>query len=645
MVVVPAYAVDVTPYGDLPNVSRAAVSPGGGKVALVRPFQGEEAVFIYDMSGSGAKPKVIRAGGKPLINGIRWASDKVLLMGVTIAVESVSGGERRVFTRGRLIAITVDSGKAKVLMEKQAGVAPLYGLGNVVSVLPDDPKNILVMGYRWDKTTGREHTKIKTELETEMALFRVSLKKGIGKLVYGSNPQTMDMVIDGSGNVTARTELDPIVRQFSVWTKNPKWEKISTLENTELIPLSLMGISAKDGALLASGYVGGFDRVFALDQTSGAWGSPIHPAEGFDSGETILDPYTGKVVGIAWEDDYERQWFFDPELQSWLKELRDANPGENVQIQNWSRDRKKFTILVEGPKNPGTFYFFDAEKFTLPGLGMKYPTIQPEQIAPTHRISYPAADGMKIPAYLTLPPGKAETDGPFPMVVFPHGGPEARDNAGFDWWAQAMAVQGYAVLQPNFRGSSGYGSTFRNAGYGEFGGKMVDDVIAGARAMIANGTADSSNICIMGASYGGFSALAAGARAPDLFKCVISLNGVSDAKVMFADDLAAYGRNSYAIRYWEKYMGDRFQDREYMLEQSPFRHPERFAAPVLLIHSVQDSTVPIKQSEMMARVLRSAGKPVKLVKIDGDDHYMRTADTRHQVLQEIQSFIAENFAK
>jgi dipeptidyl aminopeptidase/acylaminoacyl peptidase len=226
------------------------------------------------------------------------------------------------------------------------------------------------------------------------------------------------------------------------------------------------------------------------------------------------------------------------------------------------------------------------------------------------------------------------------MVVLPHGGPEAHDDYEFDWWAQFLASRGYAVLQPQFRGSSGFGDEYRRAGYGQWGGLMQDDVTDGVNAMIAQKIADPKRICIVGASYGGYAALAGAAFTPDLYKCAVSISGVSDLPVMLGATKIRGGDESNALAYWRDSIGSPTD--KAVIDRSPARAADRIKVPVLLIHGLDDTVVPIAQSELMAGALENAKKKYTFVKVKGEDHWMSNSESRQQIMKELEKFLAEN---
>jgi dipeptidyl aminopeptidase/acylaminoacyl peptidase len=253
-------------------------------------------------------------------------------------------------------------------------------------------------------------------------------------------------------------------------------------------------------------------------------------------------------------------------------------------------------------------------------------------------ISYKARDGMSIPAYLTLPPGAEARN--LPLVVLPHDGPEARDAYGFNWWPQFLATRGYAVLQPQFRGSTGFGDAFRRAGYRQWGGVMQDDVTDGVQAMIDQGIANPKRVCIVGAGYGGYTALAGAAFTPDLYKCAVSVNGISDLPAMMGADKDKYGDDDPDVVHLRDTIGSAFDKAVH--ERSPVHAANRVHIPVLLIHGLDDTVVRIDQSEMLAHALADEQKNYSFIKLPGGDHRMTYADTRQQVMKEIETFLAVN---
>jgi dipeptidyl aminopeptidase/acylaminoacyl peptidase len=256
-------------------------------------------------------------------------------------------------------------------------------------------------------------------------------------------------------------------------------------------------------------------------------------------------------------------------------------------------------------------------------------------------LRYPAADGMKIPAYLTLPNGKAPHA--LPLVVLPHGGPASRDTADFDWWSQALADQGYAVLQPNYRGSDlSWG--FMSAGFGEWGRKMQTDLSDGVRYLAKEGIIDPARVCIVGASYGGYAALAGATLDPGVYRCAVSIAGLGDLKrfLKWEADQAGGRKQSVAERYWNRFLGVSGPDDPKLDAISPIRQVGAVTVPMLLIHGKDDTVVPFEQSQLMYDALHRAHKEVELVALGGEDHWLSRSATRLQMLQSSVAFLRKH---
>jgi dipeptidyl aminopeptidase/acylaminoacyl peptidase len=229
-----------------------------------------------------------------------------------------------------------------------------------------------------------------------------------------------------------------------------------------------------------------------------------------------------------------------------------------------------------------------------------------------------------------------------PLVVLPHGGPESADVNDFDWWAQALAAQGYAVLQPNFRGSS-VSSQLVSAGYGEWGRKMQSDLSDGVRYLAEQGTIDPKRVCIVGASYGGYAALAGVTLQSGVYRCAVSVAGVADLKRMLKWTDFSMGRgNSVAQRYWDRFMGVSGASDPVLSAISPIEHVSAVNVPVLLIHGKDDTVVPYEQSQVMLDALKRAGKSVELVTLKNEDHWLSRSATRLQMLEATVAFLKAN---
>ncbi len=360
---------------------------------------------------------------------------------------------------------------------------------------------------------------------------------------------------------------------------------------------------------------GQFRNVHLIDLATREIGPPLWPGLKYDLSGIITDPNTDALTGVCFYSDVFTCESKDAAYNRDRKALdRFFEAGRNIQVSSRSRDDRVWVLFVSGPDEPGTYYLFDRTTKKVDVIGPVHPELTPDKLGEGSRFVYKARDGVTIPAYLTRPPDTLPGV-KLPLVVMPHGGPEARDNLDYDRMAQVLATRGYLVLQPNFRGSAGYGLDFRNAGRKQWGRLMQTDIEDGARALIADGVADPARVCIFGASYGGYAALIGGALTPDLYKCVISFAGVSDLPRML-DYENSFGE-PIRYNYWTQVIGDPKTDRALITQGSPVGYAAGYRPPVLLIHGEIDRIVPIEQSEVMEAALKRAGKSVKFVRVPG----------------------------
>ncbi|HEY0106707.1 MAG TPA: S9 family peptidase, partial [Rhizomicrobium sp.] len=356
----------------------------------------------------------------------------------------------------------------------------------------------------------------------------------------------------------------------------------------------------------------------------------------------IHDPLTHRIIGVVRLAAATSYHFLNRADQAAWDAVAGAYAGENVQIASWSADRKRLLVRVDGKRDGAAYQLVDLNAHTSITIAQVYKGISPFDVAEVRNVTYKAADGMEIQAYLTLPDGRDPKN--LPLVVLPHGGPAARDEPGFDWWSQALASRGYAVLQPQFRGSDGFGHDFLAAGFGQWGRKMQSDVSDGVRYLAKQGTIDPKRVCIVGASYGGYAALAGITLEHGVYRCAVAVAGVSDPHRMLVWERTRAGNDddSLVLRYWNRFMGSENLDDPRLNEISPLSHAAQADAPLLLIHGRDDTVVTIQQSRDMEDALESARKPVTFVQLDGEDHWLSRPETRLKMLEETVKFLEAN---
>jgi dipeptidyl aminopeptidase/acylaminoacyl peptidase len=378
--------------------------------------------------------------------------------------------------------------------------------------------------------------------------------------------------------------------------------------------------------------------LYVLSLDSGKIERPYLVNDRYDVEGSVQDPYTNHVVGATLQEEEPTVVWFDEELARHQQSV-DAALGFPTRITSWSSDRSRFIVLAEHAELPPAYYLFEPATSSLRMIASAYPEAHQAGVAPRLGILYPARDGVQIPAYLTM---ADDLQKPAPLIVVPHGGPEARDVGGFDWLAHFLASRGYVVLQPNYRGSDGYGAAWRDAGRGGWGtGVMQQDITDGVAALVDAGIADRERVCIVGASYGGYAALAGATFTPELYRCAVAISPIADVNGFIDYQRDRSERGSATVTYWETVAGgDLGAAGDRLRAISPARNVDNVQAPILLIHGRDDSVVPISQSRSMESALRGAGKSVELVELSGEDHWLSRADTRLETLEAVDAFLA-----
>lgn len=472
-----------------------------------------------------------------------------------------------------------------------------------------------------------------------MDVYRIDLDSGRGRRVETGLEDTRGYLLRPDGSLAARIATNPDNGRFRLTAPGGGGVHRTIFE--QVAPLDgpgVWGFAQDPDKVIISTSVDGQPRLSELSLSTG------ESREIEDLDAEAADPLYDKhqrLVGIGTQAENMDYVFFEPRLEAAWTLLRRGLPNSRLTPVSFSADYQAVVVHSDSPNDAGTFYLYDAAARSVSVVGRNYPAIDPAAIAPVRIVSYTAADGMAQTGYLTLPRGRAEQN--LPLILLPHGGPASRDHLGFDWWAQALASRGYAVFQPQFRGSAGFGQAYMEAGYGEWGRKMQTDLNDAVSHLAGQGIIDPGRVCIVGASYGGYAALAGVAMHPDVYRCAVSVAGVSDLRAMLDSEAraAGYGAQSRnpVIRYWNRFMGGSgLRDRS-LDERSPAHLVANINDPVLLIHGRNDTVVPYNQSEIMRDAMRMAGKPVELVELAGEDHWLSFAPTRRQMLDATVTFV------
>lgn len=590
------------------------MSPDGKKIASIWWAKDGQILVITDTETGKSKAIANVTAVKP--ESLDFVSPDYVI-GVVSQTERYWGEKYRTAT-----AYSFDVNNGKIV--KLDGVRVLG--------VAEDAKSVYM--WQWTKRSGSDTT----------AVFQVDLATGKSvrtKNGWGSNA-TIDFILGPSGEPQLREEYYENSGKHDIMRPDGQnWVRFLS-ERTGDISVTLQGVRAGDRATIVSSY----DKndvlsLFTLDTTNGEM-TPVLARESTDAETLVID--SNRVIhGVRYSGMVPSYAMFDPTIDGAVRKVQKALAGTSVFLVGWSKDWSKMLFYSEGGSSSGEYFIFTRATGSLQSLLGVRPGIPDESVAQVEQIEYAARDGLKIPALVTWPIGVVAADRKnLPLIVMPHGGPASYDMVGYDGMAQFFANEGYAVLQPNFRGSSGFGIDFELAGQNEWGRKMQDDITDGLAALVDKGAVNPKRVCIVGWSYGGYAALAGGALTPDLYSCVVAVAGVSGLREMLDWEYDRHGEQSHAYRYWTSVIGDPNRNAAAIDAVSPARLASKFKAPVLLIHGNDDTTVPASQSSMMADALKSAGKAVTFQRILGDDHDLGIGQNRKTVFESMAAFVKAN---
>jgi dipeptidyl aminopeptidase/acylaminoacyl peptidase len=605
----------VEAYGKLPAVENVSLSPSGRSFALIS-VDGEKRALVVATTADDKPVYGLDVSGLKVV-GVDWAGEDHLLVTISGTVPlgfdfAVSKAE---FTG--VLVINVKTKKMVSVFKDHSQVAHVvagtYGTAEIGGHWYG-----FFGGITYGGGAGSE-----TYIEHMYPdLYRVDLDTGEMMLVAMGTDNGAGWLLDPSGVIVARATYDSKRGDWAVKTGERGGVVLDSGNDPFGGAAMSLGRTRNELVIRRPSPSGEYDETVPL---TGGTPAPVPDDDKIDG--LAHDPRTGLWDGYSSFDDVPVLKMFDPAIDAKIRGTRKAFPDQSVRFVSWADDFNRIVVFTSGGDDAGTYWMVDIAKGGADPIGFEYPQVKPEDVGPIRMVDWKAADGLQLHGVLSLPPGRAAKN--LPVIVMPHGGPQARDYPVFDWWAQLFASRGYAVFQPNFRGSSGYGAKFRDAGFGEWGRKMQTDTSDGLAELVKQGIVDPKRACIVGASYGGYAALAGVTVEQGLYRCAVSMAGLSDLGSFLDYQRDKAGREaSESERYWKAFMGvTTFWESE-LKPISPARLASRADAPILLIHGKDDTVVPFDQSQEMASALRSAGKPVELVTLPNADHWLLHEDTR-----------------
>jgi len=613
----PSYAAEVPleVYGRLPSLENVALSPDGTRIAMIRTTQNRRVLAVVSLTDRKLLGKPLGLGEVKL-RSVQWADNDHLMI-ITSSTGMPLGLIGRVHEWVMLNVIDVNTQKLHNYPDPDKSEIRIMNViaGDIMVRHIGDHTVLFIPG-------------IYVQDETLPGLFRVDLSTGGQKLLREGTEETQDWLVDENGDVAAEEDYSSKDQHWKLLERREgRLREIASGHEPIDIP-DLLGFGPTPGTLLMQIVEDGDPVWRQLSLKDGSFGPAMAERDSLES--PIEDRLTHRMIGGVHVGDTAHYVFFDSKVQAWWNSIVTGYDGEQVELVSASADFNKIVVKVTGPLHGYEYDLMDIKTHRADRVGEVYDGLgNPLEVK---RIDYAAADGLQIPAYLTFPRGKPPKN--LPLIVFPHGGPGVRDTEQFDWWSQAMASQGYLVLQPNYRGSS-VTMSHTSAGFGEWGRKMQTDLSDGVRYLVKQGMADPQRVCIVGGSYGGYAALAGVTLDPGVYRCAVSVAGISDLKHM----LQQSDSDTSERRFWNRFMGVTGPSDPLLQQISPIKHIDAINVPVLLIHGKDDTVVTFDQSRDMYDAMKHARKDVEMVTLKNEDHWLSRSETRLQMLQASVAFL------
>jgi len=611
----------VEAFGRLPAAEQVRLSPDGEYIAYLGNTGGSSFVASIHIESGEKKYLVHTNNQKFRLGWFAWANNKTLLISASYPMQ----GLQIKYGESRLLKVPADgSAPAEPLLLQRSGEIQSQFQSNVIDMLPDDPDHIL-MGLM----VNRRH---------KYAVYKVSLKADRKRhLIYSGKTNIGGWMTDQQHRVRVGFGRDD-TRMFTrlLDLNSNKWRNILEYELFSEPEITPLGFGLDPDELYIRADNNGRYGIFKLDLTQPDFPRELvfHDPDYDVEGRLIYSDKTGDVIGVYHGEADGAKVYFDSSYRQFQLALDSAIPDAYNAVASYSADERKYVLFTSNSVQPGAYYLGNRDTKKLSFLLDQYPMLYQQALSDHTKITYQARDNTEIEGYVTLPHQGIRHGNP--AIVMPHGGPMARNYGGFSWFTQFFASRGYVILQPNFRGSSGYGFEFEMASVQGWGGAMQDDLADGAQWLVENYSVDRDRICILGSSYGGYAALMAAVIQQDSFKCAASFAGVSDVEA-----IVRYARRFSNYEVVAKQFGD---NRRALAERSPLKLASQIDIPVLLLHGDKDLVVDVSQSRNMYKALQKHNKQVEYIELENGSHYMEIEANRLAILTAFEAFLDKHLA-
>ncbi len=608
-------------FGQLPNIYDAAISPNGKKLAAyVNADDGGYAVLVFFLDDKDSKPLMasMEKGVKP--QWIEWANNDVVLA----SFWQSSKYRGTPITSGYLYRLEVSTQNAGVLIKPKDMFRQFNN--RVIDMLPNDPDHILMS--------------FGDTIASAPDVQKVNVRTGRYKRLRRGSESIQDWYTDRTGTVRIGQGMkDKSTEDWRLTIRDAnddKWRSYTDypgLDGNE----NIYGFTSNPNEMIVGRYAGKDTLgLYVYDLSQKSITRKIFHNDDYDVKGVVLSADGSDIVGATYVSDNDEVELFG-NREGALDQLRQKYPGYTVDYVDSTASYDQVVVKLSSASDPGALYILNTEAIELRLMAHQYDALELKDMGEVISVRYTARDGMKIPAYVTIPPSITSTEQlkNIPFIILPHGGPYARDTKRFDYLAQFFATRGYGVLQMNFRGSIGYGKEFEEAGRKNWV-VMQEDVKDGTEWLIEKGYADPERICIAGWSYGGYAALIGKIKNPDLYSCTISMAGVTDLKDI-VNDMKKYRFGRITARGFLK----GFSDKDDLKENSPAKRADEMIGPVFIAHGTLDQRVHFDQFKRMKSALKKSDADVTAIEFKDEDHFLSNQDNRIKFFEELEKFLED----
>jgi len=611
-------------FGTLPNVYDAAISPDGKQIAMIVNIRGQYGVRVLTLGKKGEDPRAILLGEGVKPNWVKWANDERVLVGFW---------QSQIFRRlpyimSFIYTLDASSMKGKILVENEELLR--QDNSDVVDFLENDPDHILM--------AFSDRSNLLNDIN------RVNVRTGRYGIVERTRQHVQRWYTDARGEprvgqglvereLSQEEEWNLIIRDAD----EDNWRKADEYPGLEA-DAPVFGFSDNPNELVI-GDRAGRDTLglYVYDLVEKEISRELFHHDTYDARGLLTSRRDGKVIGATFVADTKETVLFE-EYDTVLSRMRSRFSDYTVDYVDQSDEGRLILFKVSNAYDPGALVIVDGNTDQVSVLARIRRELPSEEMGLVSKVTYPARDGFKIPAYLTVPPSVTSSADikNLPFVILPHGGPYARTAKRFDYFAQFFATRGFAVLQMNFRGSAGYGESFEDAGR-ENWVTMQDDVEDGTKWVVEAGLADPDQICIAGWSYGGYAALMGAIKSPELYACAISMAGVTDLQDMI-NDMKKYHLGSISA---QNFVLRGFDSKQAITENSPVKRAGELEVPLFLAHGKTDERIHFDQFTRMRSALKKSSAPVTYMTFDEEDHFLSNQQNRQDFFRGVDEFLKE----